>query len=311
MTRFLAMAALVYRVPLALASFVLFRVFRWLMRRAVNAFYTRRPEQALRWRPLSAQTLRNPLALPVLMTSAPRWNPHAVIATAGPLPVKNSLTIDVAEARRSAASWSIVVYTFPGFQTVATLDARAVPEDAASQTIALRPGRYWLGLRYYRWSNDAALPAVLLDEAPVVSAQPLAADVNAFYADLSRRRGWFYFCLHYYVWLLLRYDRCLPTRFVECEYLPVGNPGTRFLYGIVAKGQRLQLEVTPEILRTHDVFLTIYSRASLPLTWCRVSGRDYLTEPCVRTGHYLIRVHPRGSSGEVELDRATVQVRIV
>src|SRR5205823_3634281 len=142
---------LIVQVPFALLSFLLFKVVQWIMRRLANLHYRRRKEQAFRWHPLSAETMRNPLALPLLMTSAPRWNPHAIIATLGPLPVQNTLSIDVAAAWRSEASWSIVVYTFPGFRTVTSLDSLDSPADAPTQTLTLKPGRYWIGLRYYRW----------------------------------------------------------------------------------------------------------------------------------------------------------------
>lgn len=287
-------AALVYQAPLALGSFLLFRGFRWLMRQAVVLHYALRPAQARRWRPLNGASLRNPLALPVLMTSAPRWNPHAVVATAGPLPVRHSLALDVAEARRSAGSWSVVVYTFPDFRTVATVDSLD-PTAPDLRAVPLPPGRYWLGLRYYHWSAGAALPAVHLDGAPGVPAQPLPPDVNAFYAALSRQRGWFYLCLHYYVWVLLRLRR-LPRRLAEREYLPVGNPGTIFYFGALEKGQKVCVELEPALFATHDVYLTVYGRASFPLTWCQVTRPGPFTAPAPGPGHYLVRAHPRGPS---------------
>ncbi len=295
------------RFVLGLLSFVWFRLFRWIMRRVANAFFALRPSLARRWRPLGAQSLRNPLALPVFMTSAPRWNPHAILATAGPLPVRQSLTVDVAEARRSASSWSIVVYTFPGFKTVTTLDTTS--GDEPMRTVALPPGRYWLGLRYYRWSATPVLPAVFLDGAAVVAALPISSTINAFYAHLAVRRRWFYFFLHYYVWVLLRYAEHFSKGFVEREYVPVGNPDTRFLYGIVRKGDRVHVEMKPDLLLTHDVYLTVYNRASLPVAWSQATTTDYLGEPCRRPGHYLIRVHPHGA-GTATRPEAGITVRI-
>jgi Family of unknown function (DUF6208) len=309
MTLVLQALALTYRVPLALASFVLFRAFRWFMRRLTNLFFALRKGQALRWRPLCAQSLRNPLALPVFMTSAPRWNPHAVTATLGPLTVRQSLMIDVAEARRSARSWSVVVYTFPNFQTITALDSDAESGDEKVRTVPLPPGRYWLGLRYYHCAIEAVLPAVELDGAPSVAAQPVPPDVNAFYAGLARRRGWFYFVLHYYVWVLLRYSRSLPARFVEREYLPVGNPGTRFQFGVVRRGERVRVEVEPHMLATHDVYLTVYSRSSLPVAWGPVTTPDHLGEPCARHGHFLVRIHRR-RAGVAEKPDVGVKVSV-
>src|SRR2546430_1025503 len=112
-----------WEVPLALVSFVFYKVVRWLLRRVANLHFRPGTEKARHWRVLSAETLKNPLALPLLMTSAPRWNTHAVVATAGALRVERTLGVDVEAAARSAQSWTLVVYTFPGFRTVAGIDS--------------------------------------------------------------------------------------------------------------------------------------------------------------------------------------------
>jgi Family of unknown function (DUF6208) len=295
MTRGTRQAALLYQVPLALLSFLFFRGFRWLMRQAADLHHSLRMAEARRWRPLSAQTLRNPLALPVLMTSAPRWNPHAVIATAGPLPVRRSLAINVAEAQRSAATWSVVIYTYPAYRTVTTIDSLhpSATADRELREVLLPPGRYWLGLRYYHPAEGAALPTVLLDGKPGVSAQSLPPDVNGFYEGLARRGGLLYFCLHYYVWVLLRLKGLVPRRIAEREYLPVGNPGTRFRPGCLERGQTVQVEVEAAVLETHDVFLTVYNRASFPVFWDQVTSPLPIMAPFAGPGHYLVRIHPR------------------
>ena len=124
------------------------------------------------------------------------------------------------------------------------------------------------------------LPAVLVDGQPGLALLEMPADLNTFYADLARRRSVFYFLLHYYVWVLLRYAAYLPQKWVEREYLPVGNPGTHFLYGHVYKGDRISVEMDPELLGTHDVYLTVYSRASFPLMWTHIVTASYLGEAC-------------------------------
>ncbi len=283
---------LIVQAPLALLSFLLFKVVQWLMRRLANLHYRRRKEQAFRWHPLSVETLKNPLALPLLMTSAPRWNPHAIIATLGPLPVQEGLTIDVAAARQSAASWSIVVYTFPGFRTITSIDSLVCPSDVSSQTLTLKPGRYWIGLRYYRWTEAVTLPGMQVDGRPAVEPMPLPADVNAFYQELSRS-SWWYFALHYHAWLVLRWKAWLPRRFVERVFLPVGNPGTQFDYGVLEKGERLRIELSDDVPCDADVYLTIYSRASFPVAWERVTQGCLESATVEKPRMYLIRVHPR------------------
>ncbi len=283
----------VVQAPLALLSFLLFKVVQFLMRRLANLHYRRRKEQAFRWHPLSAETLKNPLALPLLMTSAPRWNPHAIIATLGPLPVQESLTIDVTAARLSAPSWSIVVYSFPGFRTVTSINSLDCPADVSTRTLTLKPGRYWIGLRYYRWGESVALPGMQVDGRPAVAPMPLPAGVNAFYHELSRRRSWWYCLLHYHAWVALLWKDRLPRRLVERIVLPVGNPGTAFHYGVIGKGERLRIEMDEEVKRGADVYLTIYNRASFPVKWEGVTQGIHESERMTAGCMYLIRVLPR------------------
>jgi hypothetical protein len=82
-------------LPLALASFLFYRSTRFVMRRltVLNSRLNRR--RAHEWNLLSAETLQLPLALPAIMTAGPRWNPHAIIAGAGPFSVKQSVSVDI------------------------------------------------------------------------------------------------------------------------------------------------------------------------------------------------------------------------
>lgn len=281
---------LLFELPLALLSLALFKVVQFIMRRLSNWHYRRRKAEAFRWNPLSAQTFRNPLALPLLMTSAPRWNPHAIIATLGPLPVQEKLTVDVRMARQSAASWSIVVYTFPGFRTVTSLDSISFRDDEA--TLVLGPGRYWIGLRYYRWSREIVLPAMHIDGNSAVDALPLSGDVNEFYQELSKRRSWWYVVLHYHAWVALRWKKWLPRRFVERVFLPVGNPGTNFYSGILRKGERLRIEGMEALSGAVDIYLTLYNRGSFPVLWEQLQETCHLTGAMPGPRMYLVRVHP-------------------
>src|SRR5664279_3584197 len=128
---------------LAVVSWLFFHATRLLLhvpQRAAMSVLSRRP---LFWRPLGPEVLRQPLALPVVMTSGPRWNPHAVIATAGPFAAEGLLTIDRAPADASAAVWTVVVHSFPDFYPVASAGSSAPLSE-----IRVKPGRYVLALRY-------------------------------------------------------------------------------------------------------------------------------------------------------------------
>ncbi len=296
--------ALLWEVPLGLASFAFNKGVRGLLRRLANRHYSRREGEARSWRAMSAETLRKRIALPLVMTSAPRWNTHAVVATAGPIPVRESLEVDAAAAGRSARTWVVVVYTFPAFRTVARVDAKG------PGPVRLGPGRYWLGLRYYHWSADLELPAVSADGTPAVPALPLSPDVNDFYDDLRDRGGWFYLGLHYYVYVLLRWRDWLPRSFVEREFLPVGNPDTGFRYGALGRGEALSLELRPELLDAADVYLTLYNRASFPVFWGPVATTEYVTAPCAKPCSYLLRVQKK-PEGAAEVPEEWIRVSVV
>src|SRR5688572_20978119 len=104
----------ILEIPLALLSFIFFKVARFCVGIVLLLHMKRHPEHAKAWRVLSKESLRVPIALPMVMTSGPRWNPHALIGTLGPLLVAKELRILVESANRSATAWTMVIYSFPG-----------------------------------------------------------------------------------------------------------------------------------------------------------------------------------------------------
>ena len=78
---------LLWELPLALLSFGFYRANRLLISRLYRRFQSRLGSRATRWRLLNRTTLAMPISLPVLMTTGPRWNTHALIGTLGPLNV--------------------------------------------------------------------------------------------------------------------------------------------------------------------------------------------------------------------------------
>lgn len=301
MRRHPSLAALLWRAPLALLSFVFYKCLRRGFRFIMARYNRTHPEVRFRWRPLTAETLRMRIALPAIMTTGPRWNTHATVATAGPLTVTANLAIDAACAQRSAGAWSIVVCTFPAMQTVTNFGSANT-----SASIALPPGDYWLALRYYHCATEPALPAVIVDGRAAVPSAELPARPNDFYKDLIGRGGALYACMHYYMWILLRYRDRLPQSLVEREYLPLANPDTEFFFGSLLRGDALQIDLAPQVLAAHSVYLTLYSPASFPLAWHQVlEARD--TTPAAADCSYLIRVHGSGTP----LDRSWVKVEVL
>jgi hypothetical protein len=248
------------------------------------------------WRVLSAENLKSPLSLPVLMTKGPRWNTHAIIGTLGPFSVKESIAIDLESANHSARSWIAVIYSFPDYQTIASLESNKLESQEKWVSLKLKPGKYSIGLRYYHWLDQVNLPAVQVDGTEFVNRLPIPSDINDFYYDLIKRKNGFYLALHYYIFTILRLRKWLPESFVRNEYLPVGAPDTEFLYGYLMRGQSLQIEIHSAIATNYDFYLTLYDRSSLPLFWSRIEDEKYTTQPIENNGFYLIRIRPKSNT---------------
>lgn len=280
-------------VAVAPLSFAFYRVVRSAMRLLLHARDRLHRADATGWQVLDGSAVRKPFNLLALMTSAPRWNTHAVIALAGPLRVGRTLAIHTAAAAESAKSWTIVVHAEPAHDMVASIGALDAGEGGAWRTIELPAGTYRLALRYYQWSQSAELPAIKVDGTAVVAPLEVPAGANDFYREMAGRSNALYVFLHSYVCTLLRYRRWFPAAFADREYLPAGNPQTTFHYGFVQAGTRLAIELADGLLDTHDVYFTAYNRASFPVLWYPLTASSHRTQPVPATGTYLIRVHAR------------------
>jgi Family of unknown function (DUF6208) len=283
-------------IALAPLSFAFHRVTRFSMRRLVQLHERAHPAQAARWRILDGPAVSKPFNLLALMTSAPRWNTHALIALGGPLHVKHAISIGTATAAKSAEAWTIVVHAEPAHDIVASIGSLDVISEEPWRAIELPPGTYRLALRYYRWSESAELPAVQIDDEPALGPLAVLAGNNDFYQDLAGRSSFLYLFLHSYVCTLLRYRRWFPRSFVEREYLPAGNPQTTFHYGFLQAGTSLLIELDAGLLHTHDVYFTAYNRASFPVLWYPLTETRHTTPAALATGSYLIRVHAKTSA---------------
>jgi hypothetical protein len=304
-----AALGVLWQLPLSAASWLFFHLTRFLLGRLYTWSLSKMTVEAHEWNVLSERNLARPLVLPIVATKGPRWNTHAVIVTAGPVEVRRSLSLRVAGARDSAASWSIVVYANPGFETIASVESDAVPAAAEWQEVALEPGRYSLNLRYYEPTAAAAAPAVLADGVPVIQPLPVPADSNDFYATLAeRRRHWFYAAIHYYVFHMLRFRRGLPEAFVRREFLPVGDPATVFRFGHLWAGERVAIETAPELLAAYRLYLTLYDRSSFPVASLIVDRSPWQAPAAAQDGYYLLRLRRRAGVG-AEIGEGSLAVR--
>lgn len=252
------------------------------------------------------EQVATPFGLARLMTTAPRWNPHIVAGFTSPFTAKRSITLRVADARASAECWTLFAYRFPELTVLETLTHVSTVHQSHVIKVP-QPGMYQVGVRYYRARGTVALPEIVVDDerrTPTRLIERAEETSDLFYRDLQKRTGgrWFYGPLQHYVYPMLRFREWLPPDFVEREFLPVGNPSSKFAYGIVDPGERVIVELDKNILDTHEVNLTFYDRRSFPVSWHRIRpeslepGLDsrayHRTKAASAQGFYLVRVHP-------------------
>lgn len=245
------------------------------------------------WQCLSGEMLAKPGALAVVMTNAPRWNPHAVIASAGPLLARQSITVDAAAADRSADSWTVVVSSFPRLRAVGSVGAQERPLQEGHATFAVPPGRYTLALRYYDPKPNAVLPEVRVDGEVVIPSTLLPPNVNAFYARLAEQTNarWRWLALH--VFHMLRHPEEYPPERVARALLPVGNPETQFYYGLAPAGTGVVVTLAQDVRDEYGAYLTLYNNGSFPVSWMQVTEASFTAPAQPEETLYLLRLQPR------------------
>lgn len=299
----------IWELPLAIASWIFFRVMKVLIGNLYTLFLLLNREKSQQWRVFSPEVLNAPLSLPVLMTKGPRWNTHAVIGTAGPIKVDKRLSLHLTTIQASAGSWTAAIYSYPGYRTVGNLGSLQVSDPSVEwESIDLPSGYYTIGLRYYDRLPTFTMPVLQADGVDVVSSQPVAPSVNQVYKTLKDRDSWFYRSLHYYVYTMLQLRENLPAAWIRREFLPVGAPETRFEYGAIAQTQSLHIYLLAPLIEQYHVYLTRYNRASFPLDWAQLREPIY-DAPMAEDGFYLLRIRPKHSGvNAFEDEWLTIQV---
>lgn len=296
--------SLLWEIPLALLSFVFYKVMKFIIGNLFTVYLAVDQKKANQWRVLSQKTINAPLVLPVLMTKGPRWNTHAIIGTLGPFAVQESVEIDIETANNSSRSWIAVVYSFPGYKTITSLESERINQSDNWHKIPLSPGKYSLGVRYYNRSDTINYPAIKVDKNLYVETLKVPKNINDYYYDLINAKNWFYSSLHYYIFTILKLRNYLPETFVRREFLPVGAPATHFAYNYLESQQALQIEINPEIIEQFDIYFTFYDRSSLPISWCIITNPEYQLQPQDRKGYFLLRIRPKPEHSET-----TIQVK--
>jgi len=301
--KFLALK-LWWEIPLALLSLIFYKTVKGLMpilfqknAKAKKKIADSTKKEVYQWRVVSEELLKQPLVLPYILTTGPRWNTHAIIGTTEPVPVKESLQIDISSCVASAQSWSIGIYSFPEAKPVKYIASHEPKFQEKWQKLELEPGKYTLTLRYYNWYDQVNLPAINVDSNPIINAESVnSSDINSYFnylPKLTARDNIFYRCLNYYIFTILVYQKWLPKEWVRKQYLPVGDPNNEFVYGVIYKGYSLTLKLNPLLLTNYDVYLTTYNRSSLPITFCQINAEKYTTSVIETDGFYLVRLRPK------------------
>ncbi len=284
---------LVWEIPLALLSFLFYKVMKFIIGNLFTIYLYVNKNKASVWRVLSQETLDSALSLPVLMTKGPRWNTHAIIGTLGPFEVKQSVSLNITTANNSARSWIAVLYSFPGYKTITSLESSKISSDNDWYSIKLKPGKYSFGLRYYNRLDKITLPEIKIDKQVFTKSQNVPADNNDFYHNLIQSKNWFYSSLPYYIFTILKLRKILPESFVRKEFLPVGAPDTFFAYNYLQKQQNLALEFSPDIIEHCNIYFNHYDRSSLPLSWCEIATTEYNLAAPKNNAYYLLRIRPQ------------------
>ncbi|MEL6442313.1 MAG: DUF6208 family protein [Cyanobacteria bacterium J06621_8] len=292
---------ILWEVPLALLSWLFNKVMKLAIGILFTIYLAINKQKASQWRVLSEKMINSPLILPVLMTKGPRWNTHAVIGTLGPLKVKETIAINLETINQSSRSWIAVVYSFPGYRTVKSIESAEIDSDSSWYLLKLPAGKYTLGVRYYHLQSTISYPTIKVDESLLVESYNVTQDINSYYDTLIEAKNWFYSSLHYYIFTVLKLRQYLPESFVRNEYLPVGAPATYFAYNYLESQQTLLFTITPEIIEQFDVYFTLYDRSSLPLSWCMISQDNYSLPPQEAKGYFLLRIRPKPEFADTKL----------
>lgn len=284
---------LLVEIPLALLSLIFYKVMKFIIGNLFTIYLSVNKTKASVWRVLSQETIDSALSLPVLMTKGPRWNTHAIIGTLGPFKVEKEVSLNITTANNSARSWIAVVYSFPGYKTITSLESSKISSDNDWYGIKLPPGKYSFGLRYYNRRDKITLPEIKIDNHIFTDKQNVPKNNNDFYHDLIQSKNWFYSSLHYYIFTILKLRKFLPESFVRKEFLPVGAPDTFFAYNYLSKQQSLKINFTQDIINNCNIYFNLYDRSSLPLSWCEIVTTEYNLAAPKTNGYYLLRIRPQ------------------
>jgi hypothetical protein len=260
-------------------------LFRWLVER--HAKTAIRAEIPLKWRTMS-DDFEKPGFLLAVSVLGPRWNCHALLATLSPIPVQETLTIDLAGLGDCSDSWSLVLYD-ERWTTREWIGSTTTSDVIVTWT--LPPGTYSLSLRFYTDANDMSVPAVTVDGRDFVSGGRIAGEASRYHGHLEsirNRSGLYYRLLHYYVFFHLKH-RTMNADWLRSQFLPMGNPDTEWHYGHLAAGEQLGVRFDAVHQCLYNTYVTFYNWGSFPVDWCKIQALEWRSAPFLEHVGYAVR----------------------
>lgn len=295
--------------PGALLSFALNRAAAWAFSVAVRGRTGVDETRAPAWVPFDRHTVRAAPVLHYMALRGPRWNPHALLASTPGFRVRGALAVDVDGVAGAAESMSLLVYRHNKVDVAAEVTPDLPRDEQGYAVVQLPPGEYRMTARYYRWSDRPRLPAVRVDGRDSTPPRDLVPADHQWPRDLPARETWFHRWTQRYVLTLLRHASRFAPETVEREYLPVGNPGTTYRYGLLEPGASLRITVAPSLLDRALVMLTRYDAASFPIWFDDLGAGQTVLPPRDGAGHWLLRLHPR-EPGAFEVDDSEIAIQL-
>jgi hypothetical protein len=205
-----------------------------------------------------------------------------------PIWIEKSLTLELAGFGSQADSWSLILYD----------DSLKMRQWTGSATISevtvtwqLAPGAYTLSLRYYADGSDIEVPTVVVDGSVRVVGGKIAGEAVRYTRHLEtiRNRGGLYFrLLHYYIFYYLsRQDR--SPAWLRQQFLPLGSPDTKWHYGHLAVGEKLNIHSNEAHQREYNTYVCFYNWASFPVEWQTIRTLEWRSDPFNQAVGYTIR----------------------
>lgn len=290
-----------YELPLGLTSFALFNLLHKVVRRIGCSAYRKKPALFSRWNILCGEVLDQPHQLSRYIVIAPRWNPHAAVASAGPFPVTKEITLEISDAISGVGYWFFGAYPFPKFGSANYVSSLTKADSNGRISLQLEKGDYYLACRYYGLPEQVRYPAIWVDGKEIIPTTQASNNMNDFYPTLPQRGKPLYRAAHYHAYVMLKYSGLFSAAFVKKHLLPVGNEDTVYLYGTVKKGAVLCIRFPQTVLNDHHIYCTCYNTASLPVFISNVETPEFLSDPLICNSMYLIRVMRRKSNSDAEV----------